>query len=229
MVRLKEGWRDNWRRGWRDVRQRNSTGRGGGRVKVTLFITALLEKYFSWSSSFHSCQSISALSVYLCFFISPLPSLPLTLCSSVSISLYLPLFLSFCWHCPVRDFNEMPVFEVEWWRWGDAIKNLIFTAERTCVSVCFPQHLWSDPTPHTCWHQEKRGGTYYNENEMNTIGATISFFYWKIDITSWSWALKSKRELTNIVRCVQSHRDILLGALDMLYPAWTRLLPLYCK
>lgn len=122
----------------------DSTGRGGGRVKVTLFITALLEKYFSWSSSFHSCQSISALSVYLCFFISPLPSLPLTLCSSVSISLYLPLFLSFCWRCPVRDFNEMPVFEVEWWRWRDAIKNLIFTAERTCVSVCFPPlHLWA--------------------------------------------------------------------------------------
>lgn len=55
MVRLKEGWVEGGRGGgkrWRDMRRGNSTGRGGGRAKVTLFITALLEKYFSWSSFF---------------------------------------------------------------------------------------------------------------------------------------------------------------------------------
>lgn len=36
-----------------EMERHTGTGRGGsGRVKVTLFITALLEIYFSWSSSF---------------------------------------------------------------------------------------------------------------------------------------------------------------------------------
>lgn len=90
------GCMDERMEGWRAVRQRDSTGRGGGRVKVTLFITALLEKYFSWSSSFYSGDTLCQTTLpCLFFFISPPPSLPasLPLSSSVSISLYLPLFL----------------------------------------------------------------------------------------------------------------------------------------
>lgn len=87
---MKEGMDGGRRGGGGDAGRRNSTGRGGGRVKVTLFITALLEKYFSWSSSFYSgdtqCQSISTLSLYL--LTSP-PS------HSLVQSLYLSIFLSF--------------------------------------------------------------------------------------------------------------------------------------
>lgn len=102
------------------------------------------------------------------------PSHPLS--SSVSISLYLPLFLSFCWRCPVRDFNEMPAFEVEWWRWRDAIKNLIFRAERTCASVCFPPlHLRAAPKTHTCWHQEPERGTQWEWHEHDSWGLQLKF------------------------------------------------------
>lgn len=90
-------------------------------------------------------------SLYLCFFISttlPPSLLPaLSICSPVSISIFLSFV--FCWRCPVRVFNEMPGFEVEWWRWKDAIKNLMFR-----VNLCKFSSIPSSSSPHTRWWEE---------------------------------------------------------------------------
>lgn len=70
----------------------------------------------------------STLSFLLCLHL--LPSLRFSVCISLSFS-------AFCWQCSVRVFNEMPAFEVGWWRCKiDAIKKLMFKAERTCACVC---------------------------------------------------------------------------------------------
>lgn len=86
-----DGWRDGWRDGWVDRDVQGSPGRGKEPVKVTLFITELLEKYFS------ECQSASPLSLRS-------PSLPRVqlLYLSISPSLFadgaLSGFLMRCQH-----------------------------------------------------------------------------------------------------------------------------------
>lgn len=86
-------------------------------------------------------------SLYLCFFISTTLPPALSICSPVSISIFLSFV--FCWRCPVRVFNEMPGFEVEWWRWKDAIKNLMFR-----VNLCKFSSIPSSSSPHTRWREE---------------------------------------------------------------------------
>lgn len=43
----------------------------------------------------------------------------------------------------------MPGFEVEWWRWKDAIKNLMFR-----VNLCKFSSIPSSSSPHTRWRKE---------------------------------------------------------------------------
>lgn len=97
-----------------------------GCVKVTLFVTAQLEKRFSRSSYFHSCAKR--------LFISPPASLRLVQPLYLSLSLFLSLFADgvlsgFLMRCQA--------FEVEQWRCKrDAIKKAgVQSRERSCASV----------------------------------------------------------------------------------------------
>lgn len=85
----------------------------------------------------------STLSFLLCLHLPP--SLWFSVCISLSRS-------AFCWQCSVRVFNEMPPFEVGWWRCEiDAIKKLMFKAQK---NLC----MWVQPKPRSCWHQQPEGG-----------------------------------------------------------------------
>lgn len=118
-------------RGWRDMRQRSSTGRGGVGVKVTLFITALfgeilqLELLFlfrRYSEPKHLYPVSSSPLLYLSTSLSLVQSLHSSLFADAALSGLLMRCQRLRWNG--GGAREMP------------LKKLIFRAERSSVSVC---------------------------------------------------------------------------------------------